>query len=311
MLAKDYCRMTDDEARTYLEKLRWPDGPVCPHRGSLNAVALNGKATRPGVHKCRDCRKQFTVTVGTIFERSHLPLNYWLYAFARMCASKKGISAKQLERELGISYKGAWFMCHRIRHAMLEDPTMLTGSVEVDETYVGGKPKKGDGKVHKRGRGTKKTPVVALVERGGNVRTRVVCDVTAKTLREAITDHVEKGTTIVTDEFRGYLGIGEVMGSEHKSVNHSSGVYGLEDGTNTNTVESFFALLKRGVYGTYHYISKKHLQRYCDEFAFRWNYRMGDQGEITAHALKGASGKRLVYSSVVSSGNNKALPTAE
>lgn len=291
---------TEEEARQYLEKLRWPDGAVCPHCGSVNVRRLEGKSTRPGVHKCRDCRKQFTVTVGTIFERSHIPLRHWIYAFARMCASKKGISAMQLERELGISYKAAWFMCHRIRHAMVPtNPEPLSGIVEVDETYVGGKPRPGDGKVHKRGRGTFKVPVVALVERDGRVVSTPVPNVTRETLKGTILSNVAPGTTIYTDEFSGYTGIDRHVAS-HETVNHSGGQFARAGGIHSNTVESYFALLKRGVYGTYHHLSKKHLHRYCAEFSFRWDFRRISDAERTVHALQRTEGKRLVFHQIIS-----------
>ncbi len=291
---------TEEEARQYLEKLRWPDCPVCPHCGGVNARKLEGKSTRAGVHKCRDCRKQFTVTVGTIFERSHLPLRHWVYAFARMCAAKKGISAKQLERELGISYKAAWFMCHRIRHAMLPvNPEPLSGIVEVDETYVGGNPRPGDGKVHKRGRGTSKVPVVALVERGGRVVSAPVTNVTRETFKDTIMKNVAPDTAIYTDEFSGYSGIDEHMAS-HETVNHSKGQFSRKNGIHSNTVESYFALLKRGIYGTYHHLSRKHLHRYCAEFSFRWDFRKITDAERTVHALQRTDGKRLVFHQIIS-----------
>lgn len=172
----DVSKFTEEEARDYLERLLWPAGPVCPHCGTVdNAAKLAGSATRPGVYKCREkaCRKQFTVTVNTIFHRSHIPLRTWIMAFSILCGAKKGISALQLQRHLGLgSYQAAWHLCHRIRHAMAKEPLkgMLSGQVEVDETYVGGKPPKGTGVPSKVGRGTKKVPVMALVERGGNVR---------------------------------------------------------------------------------------------------------------------------------------------
>ena len=288
-------KMTNEEARALLEALRWPEGPVCPQCGGMNVAALNGKSCRPGLKKCRPCRKQFTVTVGTIFESSHIPLSDWMFAFQTMCASKKGVSALQLQRmlELG-SYESAWFMCHRIRHAMQTTGGFLKGEVEVDETYVGGKPRKG-GEPSKRGRGTSKTPVVALVERGGNVKTRVVADVTAKTLKGAIRESVETTATIITDEFKGYSGIGAEFDGGHKTVNHSAGEYARTDGTNSNTVESYFALIKRGVYGNFHHVSKKHLFRYCAEFEFRWNNRNGGDTLRAMEALKQTSGKRLMY----------------
>ncbi len=250
---------------------------------------------RPGLKKCRPCRKQFTVTVGTIFESSHIPLSDWMFAFQTMCASKKGVSALQLQRmlELG-SYESAWFMCHRIRHAMQTTGGFLKGDVEVDETYVGGKPRPG-GEPSKRGRGTKKTPVVALVERNGNVKTKVVADVTAKTLKGAIRESVEKASTIYTDEFPAYRGTGAEFDGGHKTVNHRKKEYSKGDGTHSNTVESYFALIKRGVYGNFHHVSKKHLFRYCAEFEFRWNNRGGCDTARTLVALTQVSGKRLTY----------------
>jgi transposase-like protein len=221
-----------------------------------------------------------------------------MFAFAAMCSAKKGISALQLQRQLELgSYRTAWFMCHRIRHAMKTnsfDP--LVGAVEVDETYVGGKPRKGTGEVNKRGRGTKKVPVVALVERSGRVRSRVITDVTAKTLKSAIRDNVSREATIITDELSSYKGIGKEFEGGHKTVNHGEGEYARNDGTNTNTVESYFALIKRGVYGNFHHVSRQHLQRYCDEFSFRWDHRSASDMERTVTALRQSEGKRLMYS---------------
>ncbi len=256
---------------------------------------MAGKSCRPGLCNCRDCRKPFTVTVGTIFERSHYPLNDWVYAFSRICASKKGISALQLQRELGCQYKTAWFMLHRIRHAMAGngfDP--LVGEVEADETYVGGKPRKGSGASFKRGRGTKKVPVVALVERGGRARAHVVTDVTAKTLRTVINQNLTPDSSLITDEFSGYKSVGKDYAS-HRTVTHSAGEYARPDGTNTNTVESYFALIKRGVYGNFHHVSRKHLQRYCDEFSFRWDHRHIRDDERAVIAIEQARGRRLMY----------------
>lgn len=262
---------TEDQAREYLEAIRWPDGPVCTHCGSARASRLQGASTRPGLLKCKDCRSKFSVMLGTIFEDSHIPLRKWVIAFHLMCSSKKGISAKQLQRNLGLaSYKSAWHMAHRVRHAMASGSFAgpLGGTVEVDETYVGGKPRKGDGKVHKRGRGTSKTPVVALVSRDGEVRTRVVASVDAKTLRDAIRTNVSPKARIVTDELAAYRRAAEGFEGGHATVNHGAGEYARDD-VHTNTAESYFALLKRGVYGTFHHVSKEHLHRYCDEFSFR------------------------------------------
>lgn len=298
----EYCKLTDQEAREHIESLRWPEGPVCIHCGSMRVTSLHGHAHRKGLKKCKDCRKQFTVTVGTIFEDSHVQLQHWLYAIARMCSSKKGISAKQLERETGVMYKTAWFMCHRIRHAMkYSTDTKLTGIVQVDETYVGGRPRKVSSE-NKRGRGTKKAAVVALVSSDGRSRSETVVDVTHKTLREVIERHVDESATIATDEFSGYKGIGDSFAGGHKTVNHSKGVYKTDDGVHTNTVEAYFALLKRGVYGTFHKISKKHLQRYCDEFAFRWDHRDMKDGEIIEVLIRATEGKRLVWSTVIAGG---------
>lgn len=296
----DLCRMTEDEAREYLERLRWPDGPVCPHCGSIRAMALKGKSCRPGLKKSGDCRKQFTVTVGTIMERSHIALRHWVYAFARMCASKKGISAHQLHRELGITYEAAWFMCHRIRHAFKDDRDVadLSGVVEVDETHVGPrKPRypRGNFDRVRAVRGTLKQPVVALVERGGRVRTRVVPDVSGKTLRQAIKDHVHPSSTIMTDEWTGYIGCGKGFAGGHKTVKHRSKEYAKPDGTTTNTVESYFALLKRGLIGVFHHVGRQHLHRYCDEFSFRWNQRGNSDVDRTEAAIRMVGGKRLTY----------------
>ncbi|MFI5385134.1 MAG: IS1595 family transposase [Fimbriimonadales bacterium] len=286
-------RMSDDEAREMLEGIRWPNGPVCVHCGSVNVTRLNGKSTRPGLLKCRDCRKQFSVTVGTIFEASHIGLGDWMYAFASMCASKKGISAHQLHRELEVQYKTAWFMCHRIRFAMQHDGGMLKGDLEMDETYVGGVPR--DPKKRGTGRGTTKTPVVGLVERDGQVRTRVVATVTAGILRETIDMHAHRDGTLYTDEFQGYIRLGREFAGGHKTTKHSIGEYGRPDGTNSNTIESFFATMKRGVYGTFHRISPDHLHRYCAEFEFRWNSRDADDYTRTVKALGQTEGKRLMY----------------
>lgn len=304
-------RMTDEAARTMLEGIIWPEGPVCPRCSSMNIATLNGKSCRPGLKQCRACRKQFTVTVGTIFESSHIGLGDWMYAVASMCASKKGISALQLKHELEVSYETAWFMCHRIRHAMQSTGGFLKGDVEVDETYVGGKPRKKNfdpetfsGKTEKHGnigRGTLKTPVVALVERGGEVRTRVVADITAKTLRETIEMHVTKtGTTLYTDELNFYTKIGREFEGGHKTTKHGNGMFVAPDGSHSNTVESYFALIKRGVYGNFHNVSKKHLFRYMAEFEFRWNFRHAEVHGKTIATLSQSAGKRLMYKGVAS-----------
>lgn len=289
-------QLTEDQARDLIEAIRWPNGPRCVHCASDQVYKLKGKSTRAGLYKCRECKGQFTVRVGTIFEDSHIPLHKWLMALHLMTSSKKGISSKQLQRNLGLaSYQSAWHMSHRIRHAMFApDGLLLTGSVEVDETYVGGKPRPGSDEKAKRGRGTKKIPVVALVERDGRVRSRVIEHVDAKTLKSAIRENVDRSATIYTDEWSSYRGIGSEFAGGHKTVNHGAGEYVSGDAS-TNTVESFFALMKRGVYGVFHHVSKQHLQRYCDEFSFRWDRRAITDGERTIDAIRGAEGKRLTY----------------
>jgi transposase-like protein len=300
MAYNDVCRLTEDEARTVLENIRWKSQITCPHCGSKEVTRLNSKSNkvRDGVIQCNSCRKQFTVTVGTIMEDSHITLRQWLQAFHSMCSHKKGISAMQLQRNLGLkSYKSAWYLAHRIRLAMQEKAGLLNGVVEVDETYVGGKPRKGDGTKHKRGRGTKKTPVLVLVERNGKSISHPVTDVTAKTLKSAIKGLVDDEATIMTDEWGSYRGIGKSFKGGNKVVNHGLGEY-VNGDANTNTAESYFAILKRGIYGTFHSISKHHLSRYCDEFSFRWNNRKTTDGERTENAVKGIFGKRLMYKKI-------------
>ena len=288
-------RLSETETRSLLEEIRWPNGPICPHCGSVSAKRLGGKAGEKGQIKCSEkgCRKKFTVRIGTIFEDSKISLRDWVYAFTRMCASKKGISAHQIHRELEVTYKTAWFMCHRIRYAMSQDGGLLTGELEANETYVGGKPRrKGQSK---RGRGTKKTPVALIVKRGGEARTRVIADVTAKTLKGFIRDNADANSTINTDELGSYRGLSSEFAA-HKVVTHSRNEYVGKIGASTNTVESYFAIMKRGIYGVFHHVGLGHLQRYCDEFAFRWNTRHISDVERTIAAIRSTEGKRLTYS---------------
>lgn len=291
-------RLTEDESRDYIETIIWPDGPVCPHcQTKNNATKMQGKTTRPGLWKCKtkECRKPFTVTMKTVMERSHIALNLWLMAIHLLCSSRKGFSAKQLQKELGLgSYETAWFLLHRIRYAMETGSfaPKLTGTVEVDETYVGGKPRyKG---TSKRGRGTKKTPVIALVERNGNVRSYPLQRVNGATLRTAILNNVDSTSMILTDENPSYNGIGNHYDGGHDTVCHSKKEYVRGD-IFTNTVESFFALIKRGHKGIYHQMSKKHLGLYCSEFAFRWNHRKMEIADTMVAAITGTQAKRLTY----------------
>ncbi|MFZ0053114.1 MAG: IS1595 family transposase [Desulfobaccales bacterium] len=300
-------KLTEEEVREHMEKTLWPNGPVCPHCGHQGAWTLNGDSYRKGLYKCKACKEPFTVTIGTIMEDSHLPIRKWLMAFSLMCASKKGISALQLQRQLGLgSYQTAWHLCHRIRLAMNEDRTLkpLSGIVEVDEAYIGGKPRGGiDPKTgnprpySKRGRGTSKTPVLALVERNGKAVSMPMERLSAEKLKGAIKEVVNKDSRIMTDEWHVYREIDDDFSGGHQTVNHSRKEFARGD-VSTNTVESYFALLKRGIHGAFHHVSKLHLHRYCDEFSFRWNYRKVTDGERTIEAIKGSDGKRLMYKAI-------------
>jgi transposase-like protein len=296
----DVSNLTEENARAAYERVRWPNGPVCPHCASTEATKFHGKAHRVGVYKCRSCQEQFTATVNTIMEDSHLPIRTWLMAFAILCSSKKGVSALQLQRQLGLgSYRSAWHMAHRIRHAMSQEPLAgrLKGTVEVDETYIGGKPRQRHGHPKpKKGRGTKKIAVVALVERGGQARAHKIERVDAKTLGKAIRENVDRRSTLMTDQFGSYAEIGSKFDGGHHTVNRGKGEYVRGDAS-TNEVESYFALLKRGVMGSFHHVSKNHLDRYCGEFSFRWNHRTTTDSERTIKAIEQADGCRLMYKS--------------
>lgn len=306
-LAKHYS--DENAARQLLESIRWPNGAACARCGGADPYKLNPKASgknpaRQGLYKCRACKRQFTVTTGTVFESSHVPLSKWVLAVHLMGASKKGMSAHQLHRMLNVTYRAAWFMAHRLRYAMSSGEGLfqkLSGTVEADETYIGGKRRAGRyGYEGKGGRPAPhdqtKTAVVALVERKGRAVAFTVANVTGKTLQSAIRSRVHLRSHMMTDELHGYQGL--VTGyAAHDTIKHSQGVY-AKGNIHTNTVEGFFALLKRGIMGSFHHVSKAHLHRYCDEFAFRWSNRsaMGvDDGERAARIIVGAEGKRLTY----------------
>src|SRR3954451_18313882 len=288
----------EDAAIAYVESRLWPDGPVCHHCGTIGeATKLKGKTTRPGLWKCRACRKPFTVRMGTIFESSHIPMHIWLQAIYLLCASKKGISTRQLHRMFGGSLKTAWFLTHRIREAMREGklPGGLGGEgkfVEADETYVGGKARN-RAYAEKLPR---HEPVVALVERKGRVASFHVPNVNATNMKPIIKEQISPKSDLRTDESSLYTAIGKGFAS-HEVVNHSAKEYVRGDAY-TNTVEGYFSILKRGIYGVYHHVSQEHLKRYLAEFDFRYNERIAlgvDDVERAARALRGVVGKRLTY----------------
>ena len=289
----------EEAARKHFEALRWPAGTACPHCGVVGkSVELQGKSTRPGVWKCRECRKPFTATVGTVYERSHIPLHKWLLATHLLCASKKGISAHQLWRMLGFgSYKTAWFMAHRIREAMVEvAPAPLGGGggiVEVDETYIG--LKSGPESNIRRGLQHKRV-VLTLVERGGKSRTFHVDRSNAASIVPVVRQHVKRDSALMTDEAWLYDKIGKEFAS-HERVKHISKEY-ARGRVNTNTVEGFFSIFKRGFKGIYQHCGEHHLHRYLTEFDFRYSNRakLGcDDDARTLKALRGVAGKRLTY----------------
>jgi len=297
-------------AVAFLEKQRWGGEPKCAHCESLDVYqmtdAATGQRNQRFLWRCRSCKKQFTVRVGTIFESSHLALRHWCYAFWRSSSSKKGVAALEIKRHCQITYRAALFMLQRVRWGMAHvenNATLLREVCEADETYVGGKPRKKG--VSKRGRGTKKIPVFACVQRGGPVRVRVVASVSGATLKGAIREMVHPTATILTDDLPSYKGIGAEFEGGHHSVNHSAKQYSrpwpdapkAARGANlhTNTIEGFFSLLKRGIVGIFHNVSPKHLHRYASEFAWRYNVRLLNDGDRLVSAIQSSIGKRLMY----------------
>ena len=284
----------------FLEKQRWENTPCCPECGSIAVYQMKDRKTGERQKnfrwRCRDCSKQYTVRTGTVFEDSRIPLRHWCFGFWRSCTSKKGVSALEIHRQTGISYKSCLFMLARIRFAMAGSVVgPLSGDVEVDETYVGGKPRyKGQSK---RGRGTNKTPVLAMVERNGRVKTKPVPNVTGQTLKAAIRESVDTSSRIITDENSAYRGIGPEFDGGHESVCHSRKEYVRGD-IHSNTIEGFFSQVKRGLNGIYHSVSKEHLHRYLAEFEFRYNHRELSDGQRTIKAIKSSVGKRLLYKGI-------------
>jgi transposase-like protein len=291
-----------DAARECLEAQRWPNGPICPHCDGNVAYKLTGKPgskrpVRKGVYKCKACEQQFTVTVNTIFEDSHIPLNKWLLAIHLLCASKKGMSAHQMHRMLGVTYKSAWFMAHRIRYMMSQPSykSKLKGVVEADETYVGGK-RRNQGGVGRPDSYSHKQAVFSIVKRDGDVRSFHVHRVTGDNLLSVMTKNVHPNSIVMTDGFSSYDGLKARFGT-HRVINHSAGQYSRKEAglptIHTNTIEGVFGLLKRGIIGTYHQVGSQHLHRYLAEFDFRYNARKISDSERTELALSQAEGKRL------------------
>lgn len=312
-------RLSEPAARKMLERLRWPNGPVCPHCGTVDEASRMESADetenklRDGVYNCRACRKPFTVSIGTIFEGSHLPLSKWLLGFYIFASSKKSVSALQLQRQLDIgSYRTAWFMAHRIRHAMNNDPKKgdpLSGVLEADEMYVGGKVRQGRrpaGARHaddftkrrqaaQRAWQDKRVPVAVLVSRDGKARARALDKVSGKNLKQFLADNADKAnSTLYTDEHGGYVAPGREFAGGHESVKHAKGEYSRGE-VHSNTAECFNGLFKRSIQGAWHHISREHIQRYLDEQVFRWSNRKVDDGERTLAALGRVEGVRLYY----------------
>lgn len=294
----------EEAAREHLEAIRWPNGPICPFCGQLGprVKALGGESMGAGWYHCMDCRKKFTVRVGTVYERSHILLHHWLYAFRTYAASKKGFSAHQLHRTLGITYRSAWFLAHRVREAMADyDPEPLGGKdkvVEADELFIG-KPQdvfvSGKGWQKKRGYATKRK-VIALVERKGPARAFHVKELDAATIRKTLFENVVLDSRLHTDEAHHYRIPGKEFAA-HEAVNHSEKEYARGDVT-TNSVEGFFSIFRRGMVGVYQHCGEQHLQRYLNEYSFRYTHRAAldvDDAERTERAIMKATGKRLTY----------------
>lgn len=296
----DAPHFTDPEAaREYLESIRWPRGAFCPHCGAGDRVyRIKGKSARPGLWKCGDCKKQFTVTVGTLFERSKIPLHKWLLAAYLLCSSKKGISTHQLHRMLGVTYKSAWFMSHRIREAMRDgNPPLIGGpgtTVEADETYWGNRPRHRLPRHLRAGGPHHQEKIFSLVERGGQVRSTHVARVTSATLKPLIRKQVADDTAFVTDDAGVYRRVFKHRDFSHETVGHRIGEY-VRGSVHTNTIENYFSILKRGMTGVYQHCGSAHLKRYVGEFDFRYNHRHLSDAERADEALRGIEGKRMTY----------------
>ncbi len=287
----------------FMEQQRWVDKPYCPRCGDFSVYQMKDSKTGERQTnfrwRCQGCKEQFTVRIGTVFEDSRAPLRHWCFVFWRAATSKKGVSALEIHRQTGLSYKTSLFMLHRVRHAMDEkDIEPLNGIVEVDEAFIGGKPRRfhGSRKTNKANKKSK-TTVLGLLERNGRIRPKVIADVTGKTLKAAIAENVKAGSRIMTDDWSGYRGL-KHKGWKHESVKHSMYEYVRGD-VHTNSIEGFFGILKRGLNGIYHSVSKKHLHRYLAEFQYRYNMRDLTDGQRIVKAIKAAQGKRLTYAQQV------------
>jgi transposase-like protein len=282
----------------FLEKQRWGSDPACPRCGDMDVYRMmtDGERNKDYRWRCRGCRQMFTVRTSTVFEETRLPLRVWVYAIWKACSSKKGISALQLAREMEITHKSALFILRRIRHGLGEAlPEKLTGTVEVDELYVGPRRPRHKG-ISKQGRGTLKTPVVGMVQRNGDVRFQMLERITAENLGKFIAENADLSCRMITDDFNLYRKVGRKFEGGHEVVTHSAGEY-VRPGTDihSNSIEGVFSLIRRGVMGTFHSVSRKHLPNYLNEFQFRWNTRKMDDGQRVAKAIKQIDGKRLEY----------------
>jgi len=283
----------------FLEQQRWGDTPACVKCGSVSVYkmidAKTGERNRRFLWRCHDCKEQYTVRIGTVYEESRIPLRHWCYAFWRACTSKKGVSALEIKRQCQISYKSALFLMNRIRFAMAPDDyrPMLTGIVECDEVYIGARKPRYKG-TSGQGRATSKIPVFVAVERQGELRRRVVADVTAATLHRAIQEEVDGRARIMTDEYPAYRGLRNIREGVHETVCHRTKEFARGD-VHVNTAESSHALVKRGIVGIYHNVSREYLHRYLWQFDLLWNNRQLNDGERTQLAILSAEGKRLMY----------------
>lgn len=294
----------EGKARAFIERWRWGAEPCCPHCGDTDVYRMTGEsAQQRGLLRCRGCKRQFTVRVGTVFEDSALPLHKWCRAIWEASKAKNGVSALELSRTLQITHKSALFVLNRLRWAMAEGPNRpakLKGTIEADETYVGGKPRHrgtAENPVNKRGRGTRKQPVAAVLQRGGDVRTRVIPVVNAANVQALVIENVHPSARLMTDKESSYRGLDAAFKGGHHAVDHGAREYARGDVT-TNSVEGFFARVKRSLNGTYHAVSREHLHRYMSQFEFAHNTRRMTDGDRAVALLRMADGKRLTYNEV-------------